>query len=92
MIDRDIGTVVMPNADLRISLDASREGKARQCHLGVLERRDEAHHEGILRGMRRRDRIDSSRAAASLKAADDVLTANERTIQEASSTESGRCF
>ncbi len=73
MIGRDIGTVVMPDADLKIYLDASLEERARRRFLELLERGDDADYEGILRAMKRRDRIDSHRAVAPLKAADDAI-------------------
>ena len=73
MVGRDIGTVVMPDADLKIYLDASAEERARRRHLELLERGEEADYEEILRAMRRRDRIDSNRAVAPLKAAADAI-------------------
>jgi cytidylate kinase len=74
MIGRDIGTVVMPDADLKVYLDASPEERARRRHLELLARRDEADYEEILGAMKRRDRIDSHRPVAPLKAADDAIT------------------
>jgi cytidylate kinase len=98
MIGRDIGTVVMPDADLKIYLDASPEERARRRYLELRERGDEADCGEILWAMRRRDRIDSGRAVAPLKAADDairvdtdnlsveqVLQAVEEIVQEAGS-------
>ncbi len=73
MIGRDIGTVVMPDADLKIYLDASAEERARRRHLELLERGEEADYQEILRAMKRRDTIDSRRAVAPLKAADDAI-------------------
>lgn len=73
MVGRDIGTVVMPDADLKIYLDASAEERARRRHLELLERGEQADYEEILRAMRRRDRIDSRRAVAPLRAADDAI-------------------
>jgi cytidylate kinase len=73
MIGRDIGTVVMPDADRKIYLDASPEERARRRYLELLERGDEADYREILRVMKRRDRIDSGRAVAPLKAADDAI-------------------
>ena len=98
MIGRDIGTVVMPDADLKVYLDASPEERARRRHRELLERGDEADYEEILRAMKRRDRIDRHRAVAPLRAADDaikvdtdnlsieeVLQVVEEIVQEASS-------
>jgi cytidylate kinase len=73
MIGRDIGTVVMPDADRKIYLDASPEERARRRYLELLGRGDEADYGEILRAMKRRDGIDSARAVAPLKAADDAI-------------------
>ena len=98
MLGRDIGTVVMPDADLKIFLDASPEERARRRYLELLERGEEADCAEILRDMKRRDRIDSSRAVAPLRAAEDairvdtdnlsvdeVLAMVERLVEEAGS-------
>jgi cytidylate kinase len=73
MVGRDIGTVVIPNADLKIYLDASPEVRARRRYLEILERGEEADYESILHDMRRRDSIDSQRQVAPLRAADDAV-------------------
>jgi cytidylate kinase len=73
MVGRDIGTVVIPEADLKIYLDASPEVRARRRYLEILERGEEADYESILHDMRRRDSIDSHRQVAPLKAAEDAV-------------------
>jgi cytidylate kinase len=73
MVGRDIGTVVIPDADLKIFLDASAEVRARRRYLEVLERGDEADYEHILQDMKRRDQIDSQRDVAPLIAAEDAV-------------------
>lgn len=73
MVGRDIGTVVLPNADLKIYLDASAEARARRRYLELLERGEEADFEEILADMRRRDQIDSNREVAPLKVAEDAI-------------------
>jgi len=73
MVGRDIGTVVLPNADLKIYLDASVEVRARRRYLELLERGDEADYEKILEDMKRRDQIDSGREVAPLKVAEDAV-------------------
>lgn len=72
MVGRDIGTVVLPDADVKIYLDASVEERARRRHLELLQRGEPADYDAILRAMRRRDEIDSSRAVAPLRPADDA--------------------
>jgi cytidylate kinase len=73
MVGRDIGTVVIPDADLKIYLDASPEVRARRRYLEILERGERADYESILQDMRRRDRIDSQRQVAPLRAAEDAV-------------------
>jgi cytidylate kinase len=73
MVGRDIGTVVLPNADLKIYLDASTEVRARRRYLELLERGEEPDYEKILEAMKRRDHIDSQREVAPLKAAEDAV-------------------
>lgn len=73
MAGRDIGTVVLPDADLKIYLDASPEERARRRshQRGIDHGGDEATR--ILDDIRRRDSIDSTRATAPLRAAPDAV-------------------
>jgi cytidylate kinase len=73
MMGRDIGTVVLPDADLKIYLEATVEERARRRYQEILERGEEADYEEILVSMRRRDKIDSERDAAPLRPADDAI-------------------
>jgi CMP/dCMP kinase len=73
MVGRDIGTVVLPEANLKIYLDASAEERARRRYEEILERGGEANYEQILAGVRRRDEIDSTRAVSPLCAAKDAI-------------------
>ena len=73
MMGRDIGTVVLPGADLKIYLEATVEERARRRHREILERGEEADYEEVLAAMRRRDKIDSEREAAPLRPADDAI-------------------
>lgn len=73
MAGRDIGTVVLPNADLKIYLDATPEVRAMRRHLEVLARGEASDYVETLEAIRRRDRIDSSRAIAPLRPADDAV-------------------
>lgn len=73
MVGRDIGTVVMPDADLKIYLSASAEERARRRHVERLARGQESDYDEVLRDMRRRDKIDSGRKTAPLKAAEDAV-------------------
>ena len=73
MDGRDIGTVVLPNADVKIFLTASPEDRARRRHLELLERGEDVDYETVLNDMKERDRQDSSREAAPLKQAADAV-------------------
>jgi len=73
MVGRDIGTVVMPDADLKIYLDASVEERARRRYREIVARGEPADYERILRDMRRRDKIDSERDTAPLRPAEDAI-------------------
>lgn len=73
MVGRDIGTVVLPEADLKIYLDASVEERARRRWREMRERGKDADREAVLDAMRRRDRIDSSREISPLRAAVDAV-------------------
>lgn len=72
MAGRDIGTVVLPDADVKIYLDASPEERARRRH-GDFERAGRASSEdAVLQDLRRRDQIDRERDISPLKPADDA--------------------
>ena len=74
MVGRDIGTVVLPEADLKIYLDASAEERARRRFLEVEARGQTGQtYEQILKVVQRRDAIDSGRATAPLKPAPDAI-------------------
>ena len=72
MAGRDIGTVVLPDADLKIYLDASAEERARRrAHERGIDP-DGPEADAILEALRRRDALDSSRAVAPLRIAPDA--------------------
>ena len=73
MVGRDIGTVVLPEADLKIYLDASAEERARRRHKENISRGTKSDYKNILAQVIERDRIDSTRDVAPLKAADDAI-------------------
>jgi CMP/dCMP kinase len=73
MVGRDIGTVVLPDADLKIYLDASPEVRARRRYLEMLERDPNATYETALKSVHDRDLIDSRRSEAPLKPAEDAI-------------------
>ena len=73
MVGRDIGTVVLPKADLKIYLDASAEERARRRYDEIVARGESADYNEILAKVIKRDRIDSTRDVAPLKAAEDAI-------------------
>jgi cytidylate kinase len=73
MVGRDIGTVVLPDAQLKLYLDASAEERARRRHEELYQRNEPAQYGHILSLMQRRDQIDSTRSIAPLRAADDAI-------------------
>ena len=82
---RDIGTVVCPEAEVKIFVTASLEGRARRRHKELLERGEASIYARVVQEMRARDRRDSERAAAPLRPAPDavVLDTNELDAGEA---------
>jgi cytidylate kinase len=72
MVGRDIGTVVLPEADLKIYLDASAEERARRRYKELKQRGEQVDYEEILRVIRSRDQIDSNRKVAPLRPAEDA--------------------
>ncbi len=73
MVGRDIGTVVLPDADLKVYMEASVEERARRRYDEVRQRGEAADYEEILASMRRRDEIDSTRKVAPLRPAEDAV-------------------
>jgi len=73
MVGRDIGTVVLPDADLKIYLDASAEERAKRRYDEIIARGEKADLDEILAKVIERDRIDSTRAVAPLRPADDAV-------------------
>jgi cytidylate kinase len=71
---RDIGTVVFPDAEVKIFLTASDEARARRRHAELVRAGHEADLERVLDEIRERDRLDSERALSPLRAADDAVT------------------
>jgi len=76
MVGRDIGTVVLPEAGLKVYLDASVEERARRRYDERITRGDDVSYDAILAAMRKRDQIDSTRDVAPLQAAPDAIIIN----------------
>ena len=73
MVGRDIGTVVVPDAPLKVYMEASPEERARRRLLQQAERDETGNYARILADILRRDQQDSGRAHSPLRAADDAV-------------------
>ena len=73
MDGRDIGTVVLPNAEIKIFLTASAEARAYRRFLELKEKGIETTYEEVLEDQKYRDHNDSNRAIAPLKPAPDSI-------------------
>jgi cytidylate kinase len=84
MVGRDIGTVVLPDADLKIYLDASVEERARRRYVELQARQENVSYDEILEKMKMRDQIDSTREVAPLRPAEDavILDSDHLTIDQ----------
>lgn len=76
MDGRDIGTVVLPDADVKIFLTASPEERAKRRVRQLEEKGNDADYDGILKEIIQRDYNDSHRETAPLKQADDAVLAD----------------
>lgn len=73
MDGRDIGTVVLPNAEIKIFLTASPQDRAKRRHKEMLERGEQISYDNVLADIIKRDEADSGRGIAPLKPAKDAL-------------------
>lgn len=82
MVGRDIGTVVLPEADLKVYMDASAEERARRRYDEIIERGEKANYDEILKKLIERDRLDSTRAVAPLRPAGDAIVLDTNNLSE----------
>lgn len=84
MDGRDIGTTVFPHAEMKVFVNASPEERARRRTHELAEKGEEASYEDVLKNIRERDHIDTTRKESPLRKADDaVLLDNDNmTIQQ----------
>jgi cytidylate kinase len=80
MVGRDIGTVVLPEADLKVYLDASAEKRAMRRYGEMIGRGEKADQKEILKKVIERDHIDSTRAVAPLRPAEDAVIIDSDTL------------
>ena len=79
---RDIGTVVLPDADVKIFLTASAEERARRRNDQNIASGLGDAYEAVLADVKRRDHLDSTRAVSPLRAADDALVVDTSDMTE----------
>ena len=88
-VGRDIGTVVLPEADFKLYLVASVGERAGRRHRELAKQGHEVEHDQVLRDLEARDELDTGRAHSPLRPADDALVLNtdgmalEQVIQRA---------
>jgi CMP/dCMP kinase len=80
MDGRDIGTVVFPNADLKIFVTADARIRAQRRYDELVEKGQPEDFEALLKNIQRRDRLDQSRAVSPLRKADDALEMDNGTF------------
>ncbi len=73
MDGRDIGTVVLPDAELKLFMTASPEIRAARRYKELLDRGDQVSYEEVLKNVRHRDHLDSNREVSPLKQARDAI-------------------
>jgi cytidylate kinase len=76
MAGRDIGTVVLPWAELKIFLTASTEERAKRRHRELLKRGENSSLESVLTELKRRDEMDINRIISPLKPAEGAIIIN----------------
>ncbi|WP_193048541.1 (d)CMP kinase [Mycolicibacterium baixiangningiae] len=79
---RDIGTVVLPDADVKIFLTASAEERARRRNNQNVAGGQADDYTAVLADVRRRDHLDSTRTVSPLRAADDALVVDTSDMTE----------
>lgn len=84
VVGRDIGTVVVPEAPVKIFLEASAEARARRRYLEQNQKGKEIDYNQVLEDIRLRDQRDTQRAHAPLRAAEDalIIDTSELTVDE----------
>lgn len=80
MDGRDIGTVILPNADVKIFLTASDECRAKRRFLELTEKGMDVKYEDVLADMQKRDRDDATREIAPAIAAPDAVTFDNSSV------------
>ncbi len=93
MDGRDIGTVVFPQAELKVFLTASPEVRAKRRLKEHEQRGEVVDYEALVASIRHRDNLDSERAVSPLRKADDAMEINsdDLSIPEVAALIEGAC-
>lgn len=87
MDGRDIGTVVFPNAELKLFITASAKVRAQRRYDELIAKGDVVNFEDVLRNVKERDYVDSHRATSPLVKADDAIEIDNSNLSKASQFE-----
>lgn len=84
LVGRDIGTVIIPEAGLKVFLDASAEERARRRYNDMRSQGEDIAYSAVLEDLRRRDQLDSERKTSPLRKADDahVIVTDGRDVED----------
>lgn len=88
MDGRDIGTVVLPTADVKLFLEADLDERARRRHLELVKKGQDLTYEDVRSAIAARDRQDSERAHAPLRAAEDAIVLDSTHLSAGEALES----
>ncbi len=82
MVGRDIGTVVVPDAGVKVFLEASLQERARRRHQELLNRGESLSYDDVVADLKRRDELDTGRLVAPLRVAPDafVISTDDRDV------------
>lgn len=87
MDGRDIGTVILPNAEVKIFLTADDTARARRRYAELREKGQDVTFEDVLENLRQRDKNDAERAVAPLRPAEDAVPVDTTDLDLAQSVE-----
>ncbi len=82
MVGRDIGTVVLPHADLKLFIEASVEVRARRRYNERIARGEQADFDALLASMIRRDKLDREKPISPMIPADDAIIINTNNLSQ----------
>lgn len=82
MDGRDIGTVVFPNAELKLFMTASAETRAKRRYQELLEKGDTVDYRAVLKNVQERDYLDTTRADSPLVMAEDAIEFDNSTLNK----------